>query len=124
MIFEDGFLDVIHCAELAGFDRRGGRRQSGHDHRHIGKRLTELLQHFDVPDVGQSKIGNHEIDSALPGQLQPFLARTGQIDAEACPRRARPIVSSVARFSSMTRTVGMGPYGVRGDDGFYSIASG
>jgi hypothetical protein len=79
----------IHRAELAGLDRRGGRGESGDDHRHISKRLPELLEHFDVRDVGQSKAGNHEIDRALSGQLQPFLACTGQSHAEAgAPQRA------------------------------------
>jgi hypothetical protein len=42
-----------------------------------------MLQHLDICHIGQSKIGNYEVERALTGELQPFLTRAGQGDAEA-----------------------------------------
>jgi hypothetical protein len=46
--------------------------------------VTELLQQANVCPIGQSKVGNHEIEPALAGELQPFLACASQGHGESC----------------------------------------
>ena len=65
----EGFVDVVVCSHLHGFDRGFQNPQSGHhDHKDILVNLFDLFQHLKTIDTGELDIQQQQIRQFVPHQ--------------------------------------------------------